>query len=152
MHRQPKRCPASVIANEYDLMLSSRPGSVILQHSCSAPVAYNLSKKRHAYNMCTETAYTLRCEHVVTRTLYCSEAPPPSRKERRACSRVIRNAVPWPPPPQFGTQATCPLANCPFEERGGYWNCCWCGKEWNSQGELPTGQVPDTVTDALGKL
>ncbi|KAI1475352.1 hypothetical protein K445DRAFT_19184 [Daldinia sp. EC12] len=89
--------------------------------------------------MCTETAYTLRCEHVVTRTLYCSDAPPPSRqsrKERRTCNRVIRNAVPWPPPPQFGTQATCPLANCPFEERGGYWNCCWCGKEWNDQGKF----------------
>ncbi|KAI2607816.1 hypothetical protein GGR54DRAFT_619687 [Hypoxylon sp. NC1633] len=94
---------------------------------------------QQSHIMCTETAYTLRCEHVVTRTLYCSDAPPPSRqshRERRPCNRVIRNAVPWPPPPQFGTQASCPLANCPFEQRGGYWNCCWCGKEWNDQGQL----------------
>ncbi|KAI2470800.1 hypothetical protein F4781DRAFT_389101 [Annulohypoxylon bovei var. microspora] len=97
--------------------------------------------------MCTETAYTLRCEHVVTRTLYCSDAPPPSRRscgERRTCIRVFRNAVPWPPPPQFGTQ--CPLANCPFEERGGHWNCCWCGKEWNNQGESRQNASPEIST------
>ncbi|KAH8158634.1 hypothetical protein CIB48_g9614 [Xylaria polymorpha] len=87
--------------------------------------------------MCTETSYTLRCEHVVIRTLYCSDAPPlnpRSRKERKACKKCIRNSVPWPPPPDFGAHIRCPLPKCPFEERGGYWNCCWCGKEWNEKG------------------
>ncbi|RYC63136.1 hypothetical protein CHU98_g3094 [Xylaria longipes] len=87
--------------------------------------------------MCTETSYTLRCEHVVSRTLYCPDAPPlnpRSRKERKTCRRCIRNSVPWPPPPDFGAHIRCPLAKCPFEERGGYWNCCWCGKEWNEKG------------------
>ncbi|KAI1190291.1 hypothetical protein F5B17DRAFT_388012 [Nemania serpens] len=90
--------------------------------------------------MCTETSYTLRCEHVVTRTLYCSDAPPlnpRSRRERRTCKRCIRNSVPWPPPPDFGAHIRCPLARCPFEARGGVWNCCWCGKEWNEKG-LPS--------------
>ncbi|KAI1161619.1 hypothetical protein F5B18DRAFT_627576 [Nemania serpens] len=88
--------------------------------------------------MCTETSYTLRCEHVVTRTLYCPDAPPlnpRSRRERRTCKRCIRNSVPWPPPPDFGAHIRCPLARCPFEARGGVWNCCWCGKEWNEKGE-----------------
>ncbi|OTA76862.1 hypothetical protein M434DRAFT_383269 [Hypoxylon sp. CO27-5] len=105
--------------------------------------------------MCTETAYTLRCEHVVTRTLYCSDAPPPSRRscaERRTCSRVVRNAVPWPPPPQFGAQATCPLVNCPFEERGGYWNCCWCGKEWNDQGRCSCVMIIDRQEYRCGHI
>ncbi|KAI0100466.1 hypothetical protein F4776DRAFT_521426 [Hypoxylon sp. NC0597] len=105
--------------------------------------------------MCTETAYTLRCEHVVTRTLYCSDAPPPSRRscaERRTCSRVVRNAVPWPPPPQFGMQATCPLVNCPFEERGGYWNCCWCGKEWNDQGRCSCVMIIDRQEYRCGHI
>ncbi|KAI1255848.1 hypothetical protein MGN70_002588 [Eutypa lata] len=100
--------------------------------------------------MCTETAYTLRCEHVVSRTMYCAEAPAPSssrssRKARKPCSRVIRNAVPWPPPPEFGAQAAmCPLgAQCPFEARGGYWNCCWCGKEWNEQGRCSCVMIID---------
>ncbi|RYO79367.1 hypothetical protein DL766_006009 [Monosporascus sp. MC13-8B] len=98
--------------------------------------------------MCTETAYTLRCEHVVTRTMYCSEAPAPSRsssKPRRTCNRVIRNAVPWPPPPEFGAQAAmCPLGEqCPFEARGGCWNCCWCGKEWNEQGRCSCVMIID---------
>ncbi|KAI1262219.1 hypothetical protein F5Y18DRAFT_419115 [Xylariaceae sp. FL1019] len=87
--------------------------------------------------MCTETAYTLRCEHSVTRTLYCSDAPPPSPKShygRRTCKRCIRNSVPWPPPPEYGADTRCPLPNCPFEQRGGLWNCCWCGKEWNDRG------------------
>ncbi|KAH9996740.1 hypothetical protein F4779DRAFT_185161 [Xylariaceae sp. FL0662B] len=90
------------------------------------------TKQRDIGIMCTDTAYTLRCEHVVTRILYCSDAPPPSRgsrKQRTTCSWVIRNSVPWPPPPEFGSEVTCPLARCPFTERGGYWNCCWCGKE-----------------------
>ncbi|KAI0505147.1 hypothetical protein F5B22DRAFT_534695 [Xylaria bambusicola] len=91
--------------------------------------------------MCTETAYTLRCEHVVTRRLYCSDAPPPPTNprsrggERRTCRKCIRNSVPWPPPPEYGgAPSRCPLARCPYEERGGCWNCCWCGKEWNEKG------------------
>ncbi|KAI1437401.1 hypothetical protein GGR50DRAFT_644824 [Xylaria sp. CBS 124048] len=89
--------------------------------------------------MCTETTYTLRCEHVVRRVLYCPDAPPPkkhSHKEQRTCKRCIQNSVPWPPPPDFGgIQIRCPLARCPFEARGGFWNCCWCGKEWNETGQ-----------------
>ncbi|KAI0814693.1 hypothetical protein GGR55DRAFT_632800 [Xylaria sp. FL0064] len=89
--------------------------------------------------MCTETSYTLRCEHVVTQRLYCPDAPPPtnscSRRERRTCKKCIRNSVPWPPPPEYGSLSRCPLPRCPFEERGGFWNCCWCGKEWNEKGQ-----------------
>ncbi|KAK8054489.1 hypothetical protein PG994_009556 [Apiospora phragmitis] len=33
-----------------------------------------------------------------------------------------------------GAARQVPLSPCPFEQRGGYWNCCWCGKEWNDQG------------------
>jgi len=88
--------------------------------------------------MCTETSYTLRCEHVVTKMLYCSDAPPLNphsrRTTRKPCKKCIRNSVPWPPPPDCEQQIVCPLPHCPFEERGGYWNCCWCGKEWNEKG------------------
>lgn len=120
--------------------------SLIVWHCCAPKIHPNDSvrsdltqprpTRTDIAQMCTETTYTLRCEHVVTRTLYCSEAPPPSRpgKKRRTCKRVIRSSVPWPPPPERGTPVKCPLPQCPFELRGGYWNCCWCGKEWNDQG------------------
>ncbi|KAK7994717.1 hypothetical protein PG990_013490 [Apiospora arundinis] len=100
--------------------------------------------------MCTETTYTLRCEHVTTRIAYCPEASgsssssssksssSTSRKHhhsKKPCKRVTRNSVAYPPPPEFvGQPIKCPLSPCPFEQRGGYWNCCWCGKEWNDQG------------------
>ncbi|KAI0977289.1 hypothetical protein F4678DRAFT_8488 [Xylaria arbuscula] len=96
--------------------------------------------------MCTETSYTLRCEHVITRTLYCPDAPPTnprSRRERRTCRKCIRNSVPWPPPPEYGAPSRCPLARCPFEERGGLWNCCWCGKEWNEKGRCSCIMIID---------
>ncbi|KAI3329917.1 hypothetical protein F4824DRAFT_371282 [Ustulina deusta] len=96
--------------------------------------------------MCTETSYTLRCEHVITRRLYCPDAPPTnprSRIERKTCRKCIRNSVPWPPPPEYGTPNRCPLARCPFEERGGFWNCCWCGKEWNEKGRCSCIMIID---------
>lgn len=91
----------------------------------------------HPLIMCTETTYTLRCEHLTSRIAYCSEASPSSkssRKPRKPCKRVTRVTVPYPPPPEFGQLSKCPLATCPFEQRGGNWNCCWCGKEWNDRG------------------
>ncbi|KAH6655186.1 hypothetical protein BKA67DRAFT_534121 [Truncatella angustata] len=88
--------------------------------------------------MCTETTYTLRCEHVNTLSSYCSDAPSSSksstRKQRKPCKKVERIAVNHPPPPEFGKEAKCPVESCPFEKKDGYWNCCWCGKEWNDTG------------------
>ncbi|KAK8137351.1 hypothetical protein PG984_005291 [Apiospora sp. TS-2023a] len=105
--------------------------------------------------MCTETTYTLRCEHVTTRIAYCPEASTSSSsssssskssssssrkhhhsKTPKPCKRLTRTTVAYPPPPEFVGQqpVKCPLTPCPFEQRGGYWNCCWCGKEWNDQG------------------
>ncbi|KAI0392833.1 hypothetical protein F5Y17DRAFT_434875 [Xylariaceae sp. FL0594] len=92
--------------------------------------------------MCTETSYTLRCEHVVTKMLYCADAyyaaPDLSSETGKEvlmpCEMMVRTSVPWPPPEEDVVVA-CPLGpDCPFESKGGFWNCCWCGKEWNERG------------------
>ncbi|OAQ66254.1 hypothetical protein VFPPC_07830 [Pochonia chlamydosporia 170] len=82
-------------------------------------------------NMCTETNYILRCEHVATGVDMCPEN---TRGVASLCKNYKLEELRYPftlgknPP-------ACPKSPaCPFEVRGGYWNCCWCGKIWNTTG------------------
>ncbi|KAK8063085.1 hypothetical protein PG997_015182 [Apiospora hydei] len=95
--------------------------------------------------MCTETTYTLRCEHVTTRMASSSSSSRKHHHHKKPCKRVTRTSVAYPPPPEFVGQqpVKCPLSPCPFEQRGGYWNCCWCGKEWNDQGRCRCVMIID---------
>lgn len=109
-----------------------------------------------AAKMCTETTYTLPCQHVRTITSYCSSAPAPSRSkssrsgrsagaQRQTCANTMARTIPHPPPPHISAVSVpkCPLATCPYEARNRRWNCCWCGKSWNEGGRCSCVMIID---------
>lgn len=100
--------------------------------------------------MCTETTYTLPCQHVRTVTTYCPSAPAPRPKHlrsspRQTCANAIARTIPHPPPPHISPLSVpkCPLATCPYEARNRRWNCCWCGKSWNEGGRCSSVMIFD---------
>ncbi|KAK4229778.1 hypothetical protein QBC38DRAFT_471004 [Podospora fimiseda] len=63
---------------------------------------------------------------------------------KRPCANLSIQALPYPTPPSFSGNLSsfassplsprCPLLDCPFEQKHGLWNCCWCGKAYNRTG------------------
>lgn len=90
--------------------------------------------------MCHLTTYTLACEHVHTAAQLC-----PSSKGGRWCRRTTQQHVGYPPPQGYENQLPlrCPLPECPFEAKGRFWNCCWCGKGWNEEGRCSCIMIID---------
>jgi hypothetical protein len=101
--------------------------------------------------MCSQTTYTLPCEHVRTIVTYCPAAQPIKKAPhtRKPCANTSHTSVPYPPPSGFGydqfssSLPKCPLASCPFEQRNRCWNCCWCGKSWNVGGRCSCVMIID---------
>lgn len=110
--------------------------------------------------MCTETTYTLPCQHVRTVTSYCPSAPAHRSSKhartssgrsggggraRQTCGNAIARTIPHPPPPHISPHSVpkCPLATCPYEARNRRWNCCWCGKSWNEGGRCSCVMIID---------
>jgi hypothetical protein len=88
--------------------------------------------------MCTHTSYTFPCEHVATDIKYCSSAPAPPKKDSKKklamCKKPAFVDKEVYPTTASGKAPKCPLPRCPYEMRGGCWNCCWCGKSGNLRG------------------
>ncbi|EXV06771.1 hypothetical protein X797_001493 [Metarhizium robertsii] len=81
--------------------------------------------------MCTESYFTLKCEHVAVSLDVCARVP---RGGPTQCTdyKVERPAYPFPSDTKL---PACPKSpRCPFELRDGVWNCCWCGKTRNTTG------------------
>lgn len=63
---------------------------------------------------------------------------------RRPCANLSIQSLPYPTPPSFSEDPSsfsssplsprCPLEDCPFEQKNRSWNCCWCGKAYNTTG------------------
>ncbi|EFX00647.1 hypothetical protein CMQ_7649 [Grosmannia clavigera kw1407] len=68
----------------------------------------------------------------------------PSSSSRIPCTNLTQQSLPYPTPPSFEDNPqtaaasllspNCPLPNCPFEAKNRCWDCCWCGKGWNTKG------------------
>ncbi|KAK3685369.1 hypothetical protein B0T22DRAFT_215577 [Podospora appendiculata] len=75
--------------------------------------------------------------------------PPPPQgqqecQQKRPCAKLSIQSQPYPMPPSFASDPAtisssllsprCPVADCPFEQKQRCWNCCACGKGWNTTG------------------
>ncbi|KAK3328042.1 hypothetical protein B0T19DRAFT_181488 [Cercophora scortea] len=64
--------------------------------------------------------------------------------QKRPCAKLSIQSQPYPMPPSFASDPAtisssllsprCPVADCPFEQKQRCWNCCACGKGWNTTG------------------
>ncbi|OAA51804.1 hypothetical protein NOR_00397 [Metarhizium rileyi] len=81
--------------------------------------------------MCTESHFLLQCEHSAATLYVCPNVP---RGGPTQCKDYKVKQLKYPYP--SGTKLPeCPKHPCcPFEIRGGCWNCCWCGKVLNTTG------------------
>lgn len=87
--------------------------------------------------MCNTNQWLLRCNHVIIGLEACVDSPAPGVK----CTDTVEKSYAWKPTgPNTGFPA-CDQKICLYEDRGGRYKCCCCGKMDNPMAKCVCGHV-----------